>query len=76
MILTSTLAKDKGLRSVVNKMVVQVAAKLGFVPWAIDNLPLNDQPTMLVGIDVSGNQAGSNGSTTYGMTATIDPYFC
>lgn len=42
MILTSTLAKDKGLRSVVNKMVVQVAAKLGFVPWAIDNVPLND----------------------------------
>ena len=42
MILTSTLAKDKGLRSVINKMVVQVGAKLGMVPWSIDSVPLND----------------------------------
>jgi len=46
------------------------------VPWSIDNLPLNDLPTMLVGIDVSGNCAGSKGAQAYGMTATIDPYFC
>ncbi len=76
MILTSTLSKDKGLRSVVNKMVVQVAAKLGYVPWAIDSVPLNDQPTMLVGIDVSGNQLGPAGTCTFGMTATVDQNFC
>jgi hypothetical protein len=28
------------------------------VPWSIDNVPLNDKPTMLMGIDVSGNQTG------------------
>lgn len=54
MILTSTIQKDKGFRSVVNKIIVQVAAKLGYTPWAIDSLPLSDKPTMLVGIDQSG----------------------
>ncbi len=76
MILTSTLAKDKGLRSVINKLVVQVGAKLGMVPWSIDNVPLNDKPTMLMGIDVSGNQTGGKDQAAYGMTATVDPYFC
>lgn len=30
---------------------------------------------MLVGIDVSGNVT-NKGQAAYGMTATIDPYFC
>lgn len=75
MILTSTLAKDKGLRSVINKMVIQVGAKLGMVPWSIDSIPLNDQPTMLVGIDVSSGSS-AKGKSVIGMTASIDPQFC
>jgi hypothetical protein len=45
------------------------------VPWSIDSVPLNDKPTMLVGIDISGNSTG-NSTACYGMTASIDPYFC
>ena len=54
MILTSTIQKDKGFRSVVNKVIVQVAAKLGYIPWTIDGLVFNDKPAMVVGIDTTG----------------------
>ena len=29
-------------------------------PWAIDDTPFNDCPTMLVGIDISGNTNNPN----------------
>lgn len=60
MILTSTIQKDKGFWSVVNKLIVQVVAKLGYIPWAIDDLPFNDKPTMIVGIDVSGSETAKD----------------
>jgi hypothetical protein len=46
------------------------------IPWSIDSVPLNDKPTMLMGIDVSGNVTSGKATAAYGMTATIDPYFC
>lgn len=55
MILVGTIQKDKGFRSVVNKMVAQVGAKLGFIPWTIDELPFADLPTMILGLDSSGS---------------------
>jgi aubergine-like protein len=51
-ILTSTLKRDKGLRSVVNKVLIQICAKVGGETWSIDNLPFTNQPTMVVGIDI------------------------
>lgn len=45
------------------------------VPWSIDNVPLNDKPTMLVGLDITGN-VQAKGQAVFGMTASIDPYFC
>jgi aubergine-like protein len=51
-ILTSTLKKDKGVRSVINKVLIQMCAKIGGEPWAIDNLPFTSRPTMVMGIDV------------------------
>lgn len=74
MILTSTIQKDKGFRSVVNKLIIQVAAKLGYVPWTIDNMVFNDKPTMVVGIDTTG-QAGKGTNSVYGMVATCDENF-
>lgn len=41
----------------VNKMVAQVGAKLGFVPWTIDELPFADLPTMILGLDIAGNSS-------------------
>jgi len=50
-ILSSTLKKDKGLRSVINKVLIQICAKVGGETWGIDNLPFTNQPTMVIGID-------------------------
>lgn len=52
-------------------MVIQVGAKLGFVPWAIDELPFSDEPTMIVGIDTYG----SGNNATFALVATTDENF-
>jgi aubergine len=36
---------------------MQICAKLGGEPWAIENIPLLNKPTMVIGIDVY-NKAG------------------
>ncbi|OMJ88066.1 hypothetical protein SteCoe_10049 [Stentor coeruleus] len=71
-ILNATLKKDKGLRSVVNKVIMQINAKIGGVPWALQNLPFSDAPTMAVGIDVF-HKAGSH--SVLGFCATTDKNF-
>jgi aubergine len=71
-ILNGTLKKDKGLRSVINKVIMQINAKVGGVPWAIQGLPLTDAPTMVVGIDVF-HKKGSH--SVLGFCATTDKNF-
>lgn len=68
-ILNSTLKKEKSLRSIINKIVIQVNAKIGGVPWIVDPLPLNNTVCMIIGIDVF-SKAGSNG--VLGFCATMD----
>jgi aubergine-like protein len=51
-VLAGTLKKDKGLRSVINKVLIQICAKIGGTPWGIDDLPFTDKPTTVIGIDV------------------------
>lgn len=70
MILANTISRGKGLRSIITKVVVQIGAKLGFVPWAMNNLPFSDEPTMIVGIDSYG-KAGSS-QQVYSFVTTID----
>jgi aubergine-like protein len=70
-ILSSTLKKDKGLRSVINKVLIQICAKVGGEPWAIDNLPFTDKPTMVMGIDVYQ----SKGDCYIGCSATFNQNF-
>jgi aubergine-like protein len=36
----------------VNKIYMQIIAKIGGSPWGISELPLTDKPTMVVGYDV------------------------
>lgn len=55
-------------------MVVQVGAKLGYIPWAINDLPFADLPSMIIGLDVSTGD-NSKGSQVFGLTATTDPNF-
>ena len=40
-VLSSTIAKGRNLRSIIVKILVQIGAKLGGTPWAIDDLPLS-----------------------------------
>lgn len=51
-VLTSTIQRGKNLRSIVSKILIQMNAKVGGIPWAVDNLPFMDQPTMVCGLDV------------------------
>lgn len=50
--LANTISRGKNLRSIVSKILIQMNAKLGGIPWAVDNLPFMDKPTMICGLDV------------------------
>ena len=51
-ILGSTISKGKNLRSICNKILIQINAKIGGEPWAVSHMPFLDKPTMIVGYDV------------------------
>jgi len=70
-ILASTITKPKGLRSVINKVLMQICAKIGGEPWAIDNMPFTGCPTMVVGID----QYNKDNKTIIGCCASYNRTF-
>lgn len=51
-VLCNTISKGKNLRSIVNKILIQITAKIGGIPWTVDKLPFMDKPTMICGMDV------------------------
>jgi aubergine-like protein len=51
-VLVGTIQKGKNLRSIVSKVLIQMNAKVGGTPWAVDNLPFMTEPTMICGMDV------------------------
>jgi aubergine-like protein len=71
-ILTSTLKKEKGLRSVINKVMLQMNAKIGGVPWALETLPYADKNCMVVGIDIFKKRSSHS---VLGFCATMDKAF-
>lgn len=68
-----TLAGRRNMRSIVNKILIQINAKLGGIPWAVDNLPFSDKPTMVLGIStlLKGSVKRS-----VSVVATMDRRFC
>jgi aubergine-like protein len=74
MILASTISRGKNLRSIISKMIIQFEAKLGGVPWAINNLPFTNLPTMVVGVDISGNLT-SKKTCVMSVVSTVDNKF-
>jgi aubergine-like protein len=66
-----TFILAKGVRSVVNKILIQICAKVGGEPWAIDKLPFTGAPTMVVGIDVYNK----HGKTIIGCCGTTNRTF-
>ncbi|CDW90249.1 macronuclear development protein 1 [Stylonychia lemnae] len=51
-VLASTLSKGRNIRSIVNKILIQINAKLGGEPWALSDMPFLRKPTMIVGYDI------------------------
>lgn len=51
-VLVGTIQKGKNLRSIVSKVLIQMNAKVGGIPWAVDGLPFMSEPTMICGMDV------------------------
>ena len=50
-ILTSTINYGKNLRLIVSKLVAQICAKIGGIPWTVSDLPFFDKKTMVCGLD-------------------------
>jgi aubergine len=71
-ILNATLKKDKGLRSIINKVVLQINAKVGGIPWALSTLPFADTVCMVIGIDIFTKKSNPG---VLGFSATMDSNF-
>jgi len=72
MIVAKTVV-PKNLLSIISKMFIQLCAKMGGIPWTINQLPFADQPTMVIGLchyKKSGDKSG-----IYSMVATTDQDF-
>jgi len=82
-VLANTISRGKNLRSIIAKVLIQMNAKLGGIPWAVDNLPFMDKPTMICGLDVfhatalgkksvlALSASMNNSATTYWSTSVV-----
>ncbi len=71
-VLQGTIERGKNLRSIASKILIQVCAKLGGVPWVMDSMPwIKEKPTMIVGMDVFHKTASSKESVM-GVCASIN----
>lgn len=71
MVISKTIGAGKNLRSIVTKIYIQICAKIGGVPWAINDLPFCSKPTMVLGMchyRKSGSKLG-----IYSVVATTNP---
>jgi len=73
-VLIPTITAGKNLRSIVNKILIQLCAKVGGTPWSIVNFPLSEKPTMIVGIDVF-HQAPLKKEYLLSYCGTMNKYF-
>lgn len=51
-VLVGTIRSGKNVRSIVSKILIQICAKIGGVPWTINEMPLLERPAMVCGLDV------------------------
>lgn len=74
-VLLKTILAGKGLRSICNKILIQICAKIGGIPWTINNLPFTDRPAMMVGIDVYHKTTNQKKHSILAFCATVDRFF-
>jgi aubergine-like protein len=48
---SKTLGSKRNLRSIINKILIQINAKAGGIPWVVDEMPFNDKPTMVMAVN-------------------------
>ena len=63
----TTLSKPRSLRSIVEKILLQIKVKIGGMPWTISTFPYSEKPTMIVGL-------GQFNKVT-GLVASMNPEF-
>lgn len=74
-ILTSTINQPKGkLKTICNKLLVQICAKIGGTPWGVSDLPFTDVPTMICGMDVY-HSVGRQRKSFLSFVSTEDEFF-
>jgi len=73
-VLASTITAGKNLRSIVNKVLIQLCAKVGGTPWSITNIPFTEKPTMIIGID-SFHKSMMKNKSILAYCATMDRNF-
>lgn len=71
-VLANTISRGKNVRSICNKILIQICAKIGGEPWAIDDMPFFDAPAMVCGLDVY-HKAGSGNRSILAFTASVNP---
>ena len=70
-VLSNTIAKGKNVRSICNKILIQICAKVGGEPWAVNELPYFDRPTMICGLDVY-HKVGGGKRSILAVTASMN----
>ena len=70
-VISSTISKGKNVRSICNKILIQICAKIGGEPWAVSDLPFFDRPTMICGMDTY-KKLGVNGKSIMAVTASLN----
>jgi len=64
-----TINKGKNLRSIINRILMQINSKIGGAPWGISDIPFADKPLMVMGISVwKKNQRSKNSILCCTMT--------
>ena len=70
-VICNTIAKGKNVRSICNKILIQICAKIGGEPWAINQMPFMNKPTMICGMDVY-HKAGSGNKSILAFSASLN----
>ena len=73
-VLLKTIQAGKQVRSICNKILMQICAKVGGIPWIVDELPFSSEPTMIIGIDVYHKTSNKNQSLL-AFCATMNRHF-
>jgi aubergine len=71
-VLSGTINFGKNLRSITTKILTQICAKAGGIPWTIDELPLFNKKTMVCGLDVWHDTSASGCPSVAGFVATYN----